>query len=204
MVQGTINNVNATQIPIRAPLQFSAGAHGWYTLKVPDSLIGAAQEMRARRDQKYGNIFQEEDTDLRWVGDLGEMCMFFWLAERIPGQGKWIRENAAGKADFLIRGKSVGMKTVKRKVPFRLDYTAQITAQHAEEPVDAFFFASFEVPQQRLWLLGGISRDQFLRDARYYAAGEQVHPNYTIREGHEIYNIEARKLIAPERWLLSL
>jgi len=86
------------------------------------------------------------------------------------------------------------MKTVKRQVPIKPGYTAQITAKHAEEPVDYFLFASYEFPKERLWLLGVISRSDFLKKATYYPAGSQVHANYTIRPGHEIFNIEIAKL----------
>lgn len=40
-----------------------------------------AQEIRKKRDLQYGNIYQEVDSDLRWVGDLGEICFNDWLNE---------------------------------------------------------------------------------------------------------------------------
>ncbi len=177
---------------------------GWLVVPVGDDVVRRARGMRAERDARYANIYAERESDLRWVGEVGEICLFRWLGERAPGAGRWIREDAAGRPDFVVHGHAVGMKTVKRQGPFRPGYTAQITARHAGEPVDHFFFASYEVPRRRLWLLGGISRPRFLEHARRHAAGERVHANYVVREGHEIWNVEARHLLPPERWLASL
>ena len=177
---------------------------GWILVPVSDHLIKQAQAIRERRDRQYTNIYDEEETDLRWVGEVGEVCLYFWLRACAPGAGRWVLKQSAGKPDFVVRGRSVGLKTVKRQVPFRPHYTAQITGRHAEEPVDYFFFASYEVPERKLWLLGGIRRTDFIAKARYYGPGEQVHAHYVVREGHEIFNIEARFLAPPEEWLKQL
>ncbi|HST60944.1 MAG TPA: hypothetical protein VLK84_19735 [Longimicrobium sp.] len=169
-----------------------------------DEIIHQAQQIRARRDAQYTNIFREAATDLRWVGEIGELCFYYWLREHAPGNGRWIREQAAGKPDFIIHGQAIGMKTVKRQVAFRRGYTAQITAKHAHEPVEQFFFASYEQPRKRLWLLGGITRTAFLKHARYHAAGEQVHAHYPVRDQHAIYNIVDEHLTPPLPWLAGL
>ena len=72
-----------------------------------------------------------------------------------------------------------------------------VIVSHADEPIDHYFFMSYEVAQKKMWLLGGIDRETFLTLAKRYNAGDWVHPNYQIRPGHEIYNIE----IAPRQWL---
>lgn len=63
---------------------------------------------------------------------------------------------------------------------------------------------TYEITNRCMWLLGGLERERFLDEARYYHVGEWVHPNYQIRQGHEIYNIEISKLVAPHAWLQSL
>ena len=98
----------------------------------------------------------------------------------------------------MASGLRIGVKTVKRKVAVREDFTAQITARHAQEPIDQFFFMSYEFRRRRMWLLGGIDRDSFLRQARYHRAGEWVHGNYQVRPGHEIYNIGIDRLVVPD------
>jgi len=107
-------------------------------------------------------------------------------------------------AEFLRIMADFGVKSVKRKVPPLESYTAQITARHAAEPIDHYFFMSYEYTKHRMWLLGGIERERFLREARYHTAGEWVHNHYQIREGHEIYNIEIDKLIVPKMWLAQV
>ncbi len=164
-------------------------------------MIRKAQHMRTERDRLYANLFREVDTDLRWVGEIGEICFDAWLYDQGDVDHEWITDEAAGRPDFVVDGTTVGVKTVKRKVPMQPHYTAQISVPHAQEPVDDFFFASYEYPQQRLWLVGGIGRQQFLQEARYHAAGESVHAGYRVRGGHAIYNIEIRHLRAPETWL---
>jgi hypothetical protein len=171
---------------------------------VTPDVIAQAKKIRMERDQHYGNIYREEATDLRWVGEIGEICFNSWVRQHTGLSVEWILDHTAGKPDFRIGEARVGIKTVKRQVAVKPEYTAQITARHAGEPVAHFFFACYEVPRNRLWLLGGITKEDFLANARYYREGEQVHPHYTVRAGHEIYNIELARLTPPDVWLQSL
>ena len=178
---------------------------GWIALTITPEHEEQAKLVRAERDRRYPNIFHEEDTDKRWVGELGEWAFNSWLNhERIEGFD-WIRDNAAGKPDFtLAGGVRVGVKTVKRKAQPRSWYTAQITARHIDEPVEQYFFLSYDFIKRVMWFLGGIEHARFKAGARYHAAGEQPHDNYTVREGHEIYNIEIDRLVKPREWLNSV
>ena len=180
-------------------------AHGWVSVAVDEQHEEAARRIRAERDKQYGNLYSEESSDKRWVGDLGELAFKSWLKARGLAGVEWIRDNAAGKPDFILPPTvRVGVKTVKRKGPPEPGYTAQITAKHAMEPADHFFFLSYEIERKTMWLLGGITHGIFLQDARHYGAGEWVHPGYQIREGHEIYNVEITKLLPPDRWLSTV
>lgn len=176
--------------------------NGFIGISVSDETISAAQQMRMERDQMYGNIYAEAETDLRWVGEVGEMCFDRWFPQNSSLALDWLLEDTAGKADFVINGRTtVGLKTVKRKFPMLPSYTAQITARHVNEPVDFYFFACYQFPVKCLWLLGGITKTDFLTHAVYYAADEWVHPNYQIRAGHEIYNIEVKHLTPSMEWI---
>ncbi|GFZ62218.1 hypothetical protein PSE10A_47290 [Pseudomonas amygdali pv. eriobotryae] len=178
---------------------------GWISLSIAPEHEERAKQIRAGRDRQYGNIYTEAATDERWVGDLGEMVFNSWLKHEGIRDFEWVLDDAAGKPDFVTAlNIHIGVKTVKRKVPPRKDYTAQITARHTEEPIHQFFFMSYEIEKRRMWLLGGINREQFLRDARYYGAGDRVHANYQIRQGHEIYNIEISKLVPPTEWIKTV
>jgi hypothetical protein len=173
---------------------------GFY-FDIIEDWLEEAKQMRAERDQRYGNIFTEYGSDLRWIGELGEITFNYWLKQQGITQYEWILENPAGKSDFIINTLQVDVKTVKRQGPPKPGYTAQITAKHINTPADELFFLSYEFPIKRLWFLGGIKKIEFLRFARYYGENERVHASYVIRKGHEIYNIETSRLLPPYSWL---
>jgi len=176
--------------------------NGWISVPTAPRFVMWAKTIRAERDQQYGNIYRETETDERWVGDLGEIVFKSWLNHVGIAGFQWITDNAAGNPDFIMPPDTkVGVKTVKRKVPPRAGYTAQVTAQHANEPIDYFFFMSYEITKAKMWLLGGISKEDFLHHAVYYPAGARVHANYQIREGHEIYNVDIDRLTPPKEWI---
>jgi len=175
---------------------------GWISLFIAPEYEERAKQIRAQRDRQYGNIYAEAATDERWVGDLGEMVFNSWLRYMGVKDFEWVQDDAANKPDFVTAlNIRIGVKTVKRKVPPREDYTAQITARHVKEPIDHYFFMTYELAQRRMWLLGGIDQAVFLKKSRYYGAGEYVHANYQVRQGHEIYNIGIEELIHPGVWL---
>ena len=177
---------------------------GWISLLIAPKYEERAKQMRADRDIQYGNIYREAATDERWVGDLGEIAFNSWFKKKGIQDFKWVLDDAAGQPDFVTALKvGIGVKTVKRKVPPREDYTAQITARHTSEPIDQFFFMTYEIAERRMWLLGGIDKERFVREARHYRAGEWVHSNYQVRQGHEIYNIEIAKLTPPNDWIIQ-
>lgn len=53
-------------------------------------------------------------------------------------------------------------------------------------------------------MLGGARMTEFISAATYYSAREQVHNNYIIRAGHEIYNAPISILHTPDSWLKQL
>ena len=175
---------------------------GWISVLISPEHEERAKLMRAERDRQYGNIYTEAGTDKRWVGDLGEMAFNSWFKHEGVECFQWVLDDAAGQPDFVTAlNIRIGVKTVKRKVPSHESHTAQITARHADEPIDHFFFMSYEIAERRMWLLGGIDRERFLQESRYYAAGEWVHEHYQVRAGHEIYNVEITKLMPPKDWI---
>lgn len=160
------------------------------TFDVSDEWINEAIAMRQRRDQIYGNIYSETDTDLRWCGDLGEVVINHALGLCKKEQLEWFNgDNASGIGDFNFCGIDIDVKTVKRKVPIRPYYKAQITAKHTKTPVDWMIFTCYQFPVKKLHILGAMSKKEFLDKADYYGPGDKVHENYTIREGHEIYAV---------------
>jgi hypothetical protein len=166
-------------------------------VSISDAQVEEAQHIRASRDKQYGNIYQENDTDLRYVGDLGEI-VFRDELERLGCTFTWLTEDVTNQSDFWVamgdKLLELEVKTVKRRGIPKPNYTAQITARHIEKAVDGYFFLSYEYPTQTMFFLG-YSEYQFFKDnAKYFSEGEYVHDNYQIRKGHEIYNIELTKL----------
>lgn len=193
--------MNETPKPQRG---YSTPASGWLMMSIPFEAEEKAQKIRRKRDSIYRNIYEERPTDERWVGDLGELAFRRWLRHKKISDFEWISDEAAGKPDFHVFTSRIGVKTVKRQDAPKAGYTAQITARHAEEPIDHYFFLSYDIAKKRMWFLGGITQSQFLESAKYYGAGDWVHPNYQIPDGHEIYNIEIAELTLPNEWLDSL
>jgi hypothetical protein len=181
----------------------------WIEIEITDKMIEKAKKIREMRDKIYGNIFEEKSTDIRWCGDLGEICFNNWIKTNGILKFDWILENAAGKGDFKIKKTGIDVKTVKRKAKPRNNYTAQITAKHKDTPVDDLFFMCYEYDDLvggngKMWLLGGCSKNHFINNAKYYSEGDYVHKNYQIRKGHEIYNAEFNVLNSPNNWLKSI
>lgn len=165
------------------------------TFDVSDAMIEQAQRMRAERDKIYGNIYEERESDLRWVGDLGEIVINDALCRCRPDQTVWHNQlNAAGDHDFTFCGLPLEVKTVKRKVPLRPHYKAQITARHMDSPADWLIFASYEFPVKKMHIKGVMHKSEFKQRAEYFGAGEKVHEHYTIAPGHEIYAVGIRDM----------
>ena len=175
---------------------------GWILISVAPEQEKEAQQLRARRDQLYRNIYREKSTDMRWLGELAEMVFDQWITTEGLNGYEWIVDRPVGQPDFILPNNCrVGIKAVKRKAPPRKDYTAQITASHRDEPVDQFFFMTYVPNQRRMWLFGGIERARFVNEAKYFGPGEWVHPYYQVAADHEILNIETTKLVLPKAWL---
>lgn len=175
--------------------------NGWISVDIDEKFENHAKKIRIERDKIYGNIFSEKESDLRWVGDLGEIVFKGWLKHLGVAGVQWIVDDASGEPDFIIGSHRVGVKTVKRKNAPKPSYEAGMTSRHTEEPVESYFFMSYQFTERRMWLIGGISKSDFMSNATHYKAGDFVHPNYQIRPGHEIHNIDMSVITAPQSWL---
>src|SRR5438093_10647924 len=114
---------------------------GWIIVDVVEQAVTRAKARRAERDRSYGNIYEERDTDCRWVGELGELYFDRWLRYEGVSAHAWVLDAPAGKPDFKLGGESIDVKTVKRQVAVRRHYTAPVTARHVHEPRAPYFFA---------------------------------------------------------------
>lgn len=181
--------------------------NGFIGIPVGDDVIEYAVSIRQGRDKKHPNIFKVEKTDMRHVGEVGELAFGHYLNQYRADLTKWLVDGkVTHQPDFIFAGHRIGVKTVKRQreVLLKKDYYAQITASHQTEPVDYFFFCCFETSSNELVLLGGIEKSEFLAEGRLFVAGDFVHPKYQIREGHEIISIRLEKLTQPDLFIKSL
>ena len=185
-------------------MQACTESYDWLSYIVSPEWLVEANAIRVERDRRYGNLYVEEQSDERWVGDLGEIAFNHWLWENRVEGVDWVREESAGQSDFIIGELQIDIKTVKRIVAPRYDYTAQISAKHKDYPANQLFFMSYEIPHNKLWLLGGMEKEEFIKFAQYYGEGQWVHANYQVRKGHEIYNGAISRLMAPGLWIQQL
>lgn len=189
------------------PYTFQRNQHGWFTTRVDDSAIRQAQVMMQNGDAIFANnLFVEETGDARWVGFLGEFLFNEWLGGMTADENfVWFNDaDGAGLTDFQVFGRGVGIKSVKRSVPMRPSYEAQISTRHAKEPSDYYVFGCYETSSRLFHILGAIGREEYLRKARHYRAGEYVHPKYQIRPGHEIYNAPVSILTPCDVWIREM
>lgn len=169
--------------------------HDYVTREVTDSHIAKAISMRESRDLLYGNIYSEKETDLRWVGDLGEIIVNELLCMCSENYTVWHTDNVIGKPDFTFFDVDIDVKTVKRKVSVNPAYGAQISAKHKNMKAEYIVFGCYELNKRLFHVLCAIRKNDFMRDAIYYGSGDVVHSNYTIRQGHEIYSMSISAMI---------
>ncbi len=60
-----------------------------------------AEAIRKKRDEQYGNIYEEAQTDVRWVGDLGETCFNAWIKTKGEKDFVYHLDNAAADPNFV-------------------------------------------------------------------------------------------------------
>lgn len=163
--------------------------------EVSKSQIEEAKKIRSHRDSLYPNLYSENDTDIRWVGDLGEIVINELLSMCSEDGTIWHRDDVAGKPDFTFFDIDIDVKTVKRSVPIKPEYGAQISAKHKKTKMDYIVFCCYLTKENRMTVLGVIQKERFMSIARFYGPGDVVHESYSIRKGHEIYSVPIYELI---------
>lgn len=169
---------------------------------VSENHIKEALAIRELRDKKFGNYFEVKDKDMRHCGEIGEIILNEQLIQAAGPYYTWHNEGKVNhEPDFTLFGRKFDLKTVKRAVSININYEAQVTAKQVHTPVDDYVFACFEVATRKLHVLGVMSKVKFINQARYFGPGDKVHANYTIREGHEIYNVYIKQLFPFRKYI---
>ena len=147
------------------------------TLVASDETIEKAKMVRQQRMREFdssSNYIIDKPTDKRWVGDLGEFGFARWLSDHNVDY-QWITEGVGHAPDYIINGCiRLDLKTCPRPTPVKQDwYCVEIGAHNLvpEKAKDWYFFASFQIAEKRLWLLGGMRHQNVLDTARFYPCG---------------------------------
>jgi hypothetical protein len=177
-------------------------AREWVRIPATEEMIGYAKRLRAKRDERYANVYPEAETDWRWVGELGECAVYKWLQETGTPNFEWITGDPSGRADFVVCGETVDVKTSKRKDAIKQHYEVGVTGHCAEsQHAETLLFCCYEISTGNVVILGAMAHGDFLAGARYFGPGEKVHDNFTVREGSNLYNVHISQMDAPLRWL---
>ena len=174
---------------------------GWIVVDVVEEAVRKAKAIRTARSHLYDNP-NSKPSAWFWVGDLGEVYVDRWLRYEGVCDYEWFVNDPVGKPDFQVGPVSVDVKTVKRQRPPHADYSAHVRADQIGHEFDQYFFCCYSISTNEMWLLGGITRPEFLAQARLYHRGEWVHQHYQVPD--ELYNIGLGCLKRPRDWLLNL
>ena len=166
------------------------------TLQASDADVQNAISIRESRDQLYKNIYEEQDSDERWVGDLGEI-LFDRLMEEQGFVYNWYNQLEAAKLpDFSIFGFDSDLKVNKRQaliMPHQVHYGCQISAEQAPYCTSRMFiFGNYCIEKKTLQILGAISKQRFMQIAVLRKKGEWVTPKYQLK--HDILDVTVKDL----------
>jgi len=182
---------------------FSPTENGWLVADPNAATLAKAQERYTSRQHHARGLGVRSnfESDLQWVGDLGEIGFDRWLHDESVTHD-W-NGGVDRLPDFSVLGNAVGLKTRYSKVATRADFYAVVPAQHLDRQQETeWFFANYEVGSNRLVLLGGVSAERFREAARFVDTGEPIGP--TTKARNPVWQFDVSLLDAPDRWLCSL
>lgn len=174
--------------------------NGWHAIHPSDEAINVAKLERFAKDTHHPNLFEQEEGNDRWVGDLAEAAFAHWL--RAWGVPFAHNGGVDQRPDFIVAGMGVGMKCRTVTTTMHTHYVVNVPDEHMRREVGerTFFFAAYEERPNRLLLLGCMSRERFRAEATRVAAGSEMHAGLG-KVANACWNIAAGELAPPASFL---
>ncbi len=177
--------------------------------KVTNEMIRQAKRIRKKRDKVYSNRFDPKEhgkEDRRWVGDLGEVVLNVFLAA-LRVDYEWLVDgDVTALPDFIVNGVMLDAKTTRRVTypKKKDDYEVGIPPSALRAVIDEFFFMWYEEPKDKMWLLGSITKADFMYNSYFLKKGELCRCG-TMRASHDSHQINLTHLTFPMEitWLRS-
>lgn len=166
---------------------------------VTEEMEAWAKARRAARDKRYGNRYplKPGKKDWRWIGDACERITYNWLTKRTSEKAIWIQDTPANNADIVFRDKTIDVKGKHNEWGPRPEYFVDITIDQIENnPSDYYFFCWYMMGSGNVYLLGGISHNDFMLNSTPIDKGDPL-PNKNGTPAQEPARLLMLKYLTP-------
>ena len=170
---------------------------GWFSSGCPDWAVELAKQRHIDENKKFSEdnyieqAASDDGEDTRWSGRLGEIALNSFLTLRgIPFE--WAALASPTGEDFLIREIKTDLKTKAVGGYPKLSNTFYATVPDKQwgrirdsddiKECDYFLFNSFNYKLNHMYILGGMSVEEFYHLSVPREVGDVVHAFYTVKE----------------------
>lgn len=166
--------------------------------------LGEEEEAKERRKkciELYGHLANTRNmTPDRWVGDLGEMVMHWWLDQNEIHHTWYSLEEQRSMPDFQVYDISLELKTAGRnRGVLRGKYNAGVNLKQFtdNDHTDEYFFASYNKDKGIMSLAGSMPKPMFGRDSTIQHKGK-LYDNWKCIEDQRV--VPYNTLGCPRGW----
>jgi len=153
---------------------------GWWGVTPTAAQVDYARAERAARDELHPRNTGDWNSEHRWMGHLGEVCLQEWLE---LGGIEFDRDGGInGLPDFTIRGHTAEHKN--RSLfhgRMRPHYVVNVPRDHLHRDVELYVFTCYEAHANRLLILGAIAKAEFMPVAAPGNEPQVLYPSLSIR-----------------------
>jgi hypothetical protein len=136
------------------------------------------KEKRKEKDVRMGeNIFDSKGS---WVGDLAEDGFEVLLKQENIKYAHWTNPFEKDRRDFTVGEYEIDVKCLRTNYYPRVDYNVSVAKRQTNNSVvNTYVFSFFYEPMKKLLLVGSMSKEDFLKNAREYTKGYKLTEKYT-------------------------